>query len=205
MVLLVDQQFEHFFHKPLVQDVEGRTVLYFSDVSAAAKSTVDRHLWLDPVRALAAARVYQAHFSQLFPARAQEFEDRLKVFEGALGAVVQQYHSKFQTVAEAPYLVDHNAYSAFGERFGLALPFVLRQADEDALSAQTWVEAQTYAKLASCLVVDHVSEHALKLSKALDLPLVAVDPLGLQPKAQSYLMFVDQVAAEFLRCFNTKR
>lgn len=205
LVLLVDQQFEHFFHKPLAQNVEGRTVLYFSDVSPATQSVIDRHLWLDPVQALAAARVYKAHFSELFPARTQEFVDRLKGFERAVGASVQQYHSKFQNVTEVSYIVDHNAYSAFGERFGLASPFVLRQTDEDALSAQTWVEAQAYAKRASCLVVDHVSEHAHKLSKALELSLVAIDPLGLQPQAQSYLMLMDQVAAEFFRCFNTKR
>lgn len=142
------------------------------------------HLWLDPDHLLQAARALSATLIALLPDQRDALEARLARFSEDLARLGGELSALLAPVRNSRFVVIHEAYSPFGDAFGLNLHQAL--VDEHgnrggARHRHLWLEAAR-AGTVDCVIVG-VSAEEIKLQASLGLSAVkhiTLDPLGQQ-------------------------
>ncbi len=81
--------------------------------------SIDLHLWLDPENARTIARHMADKLAAADPANKAKYTDNLKDLERRLDNLTAELQKKLEPVRNQPYVVFHDAYRYFEERFGL--------------------------------------------------------------------------------------
>jgi len=81
--------------------------------------SIDLHLWLDPENARTIARHMADKLAAADPANKAKYTDNLKELERRLDNLTAELQKKLEPVRNQPYVVFHDAYRYFEERFGL--------------------------------------------------------------------------------------
>lgn len=85
----------------------------------AKKSGYDSHIWLDPNNANAiAARVAEV-LAQRFPEYASKFQTNAETLRASIEALAAELEDALKPVRGKPFVVFHDAYQYFEQRFGL--------------------------------------------------------------------------------------
>ena len=162
----------------------------------------DFHYWLDPDLVAEYYQLLAARLIDLAPTREAAIRAQLQQRLAALRDFEADAAARLAPFARRPVLVDHQAYGYFARHFNLNIAGAL--VDESGVNAGP----RTLAGLGQqrevrCVVVELLppSRRADKMAAQLNVPVVAVNPLGsgLAPEAG----FIDLLAAVtdgFVRC-----
>ena len=82
--------------------------------------TFDPHVWLDPANAKAMAAAVAVELAKADPANAAAYDGQCQAFEASLDEAVGQITAELAPVKDKPYIVFHDAYQYFEQRFGLS-------------------------------------------------------------------------------------
>lgn len=162
----------------------------------------DPHPWLDPDAALAFSRQLSERLAKLFPAQTAALAQRQQSFEKALAARVKTLEKRLATLPQRAFIAEHAAYGPFAERFGIASVGSLTDASGVAKGARNLWQLKNQDKT-GCVVVERLpgSKMARQLADDLEVPVIAIDPLGIAlPQNQGYPGLLEAVARGFERC-----
>lgn len=155
----------------------------------------DPHIWLNPANANIVANSIQQRLGlPISPVMSQKLLEKLK---GDLAP----YSSR-------AYLTHHDAYGHFVEAFGLRDSFSIRDASGNSQGARSQYQLRREVEAAgvSCIFIEPqlAEKDARGFSRELDLPLVELDPQGIEQQltADGYSQFMVKMAGQFKACFN---
>ena len=115
VVFWVGPRLENFL-RPALKTLSDRVVVVTLQDGAA-----DPHLWMDPVAMQGVAQRIADVYAGLRPARAEFFRANAARIQAALHREDQHLHQLFPPgQARRGYIVEHDAYSRFEARYGLA-------------------------------------------------------------------------------------
>lgn len=173
---------------------------------AHARGTRDPHLWLDPVnarrlagriaRALSAA--YPAH-KALFAANAEKLRARLAALDAELRAATRPLRGK-------PYIVFHDAYRYFEERYGLQPAGAVTISPDRIPGARRLKAIRDRIAMAQAICVFAEPQFEPKLVSTVTRGTGArrgtLDPLGagLPPGPDQYFTLMRNLAADLAAC-----
>ena len=81
--------------------------------------SLDMHVWLDPVNAGAMARRIARALSEVDPANAETYAANVETLRGRLDDLIAETAKKLTPARGRPFIVFHDAYIHFEDRFGL--------------------------------------------------------------------------------------
>jgi len=156
---------------------------------------IDPHIWLNPHNANILAAYIQVTLG--LPERTIITDRQIE----RLKAELAPHHDK-------SYLSHHDAYSHFANAFDLRAGLSLRDSTGAAKGAKSQYQLRTIAASdngAHCVFTErqYQSKDAQTLAAALQLPLVELDPQGLNQALNSngYAEFITGLIAQFKVCF----
>ncbi len=80
----------------------------------------DPHVWLDPQNGLTMARAITAALSKLDAKNADKYAANEKAFEEKLISMTQSIKAELAAIKDKPYIVFHDAYHYYENRFGIS-------------------------------------------------------------------------------------
>ena len=90
------------------------------DESEYEETGFDPHGWLDPVNATAMARMIASALAELDPAGAAGYERNAEDLARRLAELNEEIESELAPVRDLPFIVFHDAYRYFEDRYGLS-------------------------------------------------------------------------------------
>ena len=90
------------------------------DPGAHEDESFDMHIWLDPVNARTMVSAIAATLSAADPANALAYESNAQAVSGRLDELIGQIDADVVAVRGRPFIVFHDAYHYFEDRFGLS-------------------------------------------------------------------------------------
>ena len=89
------------------------------DHDAHRRGAFDMHIWLDPVNAGVMARAIASVLSEADPANAGTYSANAQALRPRLEELTAQIAAEMAPVRDKPFIVFHDAYRYFEDRFGL--------------------------------------------------------------------------------------
>ncbi len=207
LVLWVGPALERFLVKPLQTVAEERrlslaaTETLKQSIEGAGK---DPHIWLSPRNGILLAGAIAEQLSLTAPASAEIFRQRAKDLITRLHRLDDQLQRRFATLTEKGFGVYHNGYSHFVQAYGLHQIVAVTETPERPPGARHLYEVrrQLGQKNANCLFIEpyYRSKAAENLAAELGLPLLSLDPLGME--ATTYEGLLNQLAEGFSKCLS---
>lgn len=185
-----EQEHEHAAH-----DAHAEGVLNF-----------DPHIWLDPENGKAMANAIAAELSKIDPANAAAYAANAAQLASEIDATSKKISLELASVRDKPFIVFHDAYQYFEERFGLRAVGSITNISAASPSAQRLKEIR--GKLASAGVVCAFREPQFD-SKFVDAVIEGssarwgvLDPLGadLEPGPGVYPQLLHNLANSLRSC-----
>jgi zinc transport system substrate-binding protein len=102
----------------------------------------DPHVWLDPENAKAMAMAAASELSKADPANAATYEANAKAFTASLDKTSAEITASLAPIKDRPYVVFHDAYQYFENRFGLNAAGSIADVSAQAPSAQRLSEVR---------------------------------------------------------------
>ena len=176
----------------------------------------DLHLWLDPHRVEEVVAVMLEALLQTDPDNAPTYRANGKALLERLHLLDENLRGRInQLESGRSYIVFHDAYASFENRYGLRSAGALLSGDphghEHSPSAHRLAELrelllETSADI-GCVFVEPAFDPASAevLTEGTDVKTVVLDPLGtsIPPGADAYFLMMEDLAASFEECFAT--
>jgi zinc transport system substrate-binding protein len=170
----------------------------------------DPHIWLDPQNARAIAGMLADELIDADPGRAATYAANLKALADRLAMLDQDIARLMAEVKAAPFLVLHDAYQYFENRYGLTASGAITRRPEVRPSPRRIAEAK--ARLAESGAVCVFGEaqfpqaHAKAVADGTPAKFALLDPLGAsQPEtAEAYFGLMRALAEGFRGCLGRK-
>ena len=170
---------------------------------------VDMHVWLDPVNAAAMAHAVAAALRAADPANATAYDANAAAFADRLDELVERIAADTAHLRGKPFIVFHDAYRHFEERFGLtAAGSAVVSADRSPGARRISELRQKVQELGvGCVLAEpqfdgRVVEVIIEGSNA---QAGSVDPLGatLDSGPDLYFTLIGEMAASFNTCLSS--
>lgn len=166
----------------------------------------DAHAWLDPRNAIAFTRHLAARLAALDPASAAAYRDNAGAQVARLQALDRELAARIEPVRRVPYLVFHDAYHYFEDRYGLQP--IGAVAVDPARPPGAHRLAELHDRIEStgarCLFAEPQFEPKIVrvIQQATGVRTATLDPLGasLQPGAGLYEQLMNNLAADLVDC-----
>lgn len=146
------------------------------------EETVDPHLWLDPLNAKAFVRRIAETLAVADPQHAQAYADNAKAEQARLDDLVAELATTLAPVKGKGFIVFHDAYHYFENRFGVSAAGSITVSPETAPGAQrlTEVRAKIRELGATCVFSEPEFESSLVgvVLEGSDARPGVLDPLG---------------------------
>jgi zinc transport system substrate-binding protein len=170
----------------------------------------DPHVWLDPINAKAIVHEIEEALVKADPKNAKKYEANANRLNGELDQLVKELRAQLQPVQEKGFIVFHDAYQYFEQRFGVSaigsitvspevMPgaervSVLRKKIRDLKATCVFSEPQFEPKLATTLVENTSARTGV------------LDPLGasLTKGRNLYSQLVREMARSMKECLSAK-
>ena len=205
LVVWIGASFELFLAKPLEALAGDARVVTMMERAAAGQ---DPHIWLDPANARDMAQRIAGSLSEIDPDNRGRYQANTVDFAARLDALDSELRAALAPVAGRPYLVFHDAYVAFEQRYGLA------QVGAVTINLQRKPGARRIADLretiretgARCLFGEPQFSTALldTLIEGSEARIGVLDPLGagLAPGEEAYFTLMRNLAAGYIDCLD---
>lgn len=166
----------------------------------------DPHAWLDPQNAGAWLGTIAATLAQADPQNAAAYRRNAAEGQAELTALEAQMKAELKPSSERPFIVFHDAYQYFENRFGLEAAGSISLADGAAPGPQRLAEVQQKVRdlHIACAFREPQFDPALirTVFEGMDVTIGVLDPLGaeLTPGPDLYPQLLRQMAAAFNAC-----
>lgn len=212
VVFWVGPVLETFLRKPLAAlgDSVAVVALHEGDEQGRAHDHAeDAHLWLDPQQGVAIARQMATVLGRLRPESAARFAANAERFAAQVDSMDRNIRQRFALVGDdaRPYLVMHDAYGHFEQRYGLERAATYSETPEQQPGVRHMLalqrlfdegrvgcvlrEPQFRPSALDGMLADHPSV------RVVDLDLMAA---AIQPSSVAYIHFLRHFADQFLAC-----
>jgi zinc transport system substrate-binding protein len=168
----------------------------------------DPHVWLDPANAKAMAAAVAAELAKADPQNAAAYTANAEAFARSLDALSGQIAAELAPVQAVPYVVFHDAFQYFENRFGLSAAGSIADVSAKAPSAKRLreVRGKIAEVKAACVFREpqydgKVVQTVIEGTGARDGVL---DPLGaaIAPGAGAYQQLLSQLAKDLKACLS---
>ena len=168
-------------------------------------SGADAHAWLDPANARIWLGAIAAELSRLDPAHAATYAANAATGQAALAALEAELSAELAPLAEAGFVVFHDAYQYFEHRFGLSAAGAITFSDASAPSAGRIAELRDAVATmgAECVFAEpQFDQRLVDTVFAGSAKIGLLDPLGqdLTPGAALYEQMMRGMARAFSDC-----
>ena len=176
----------------------------------------DLHLWLDPHRVEEVVAVMLDALVQTDPDNASTYRANGKALLERLHLLDENLRERIERLESGrSYVVFHDAYASFEDRYGLRSAGALLSGDphghEHSPSAHRLTELRELLLETStdigCVFIEPAFDPASAkvLTEGTDVKLVVLDPLGtdIPAGADAYFLMMENLAASFEECFAT--
>lgn len=224
LVFWVGSDLEQFLTRPLASLAAGAIRIALGDLKEeeseeggsssedhehhdeAHQHAADAHVWLNPDRAMLMLGAIAEQLITLDPVHAQSYKDNAKVASDRILGLSLEIEQHLEPWLDVSYIVFHDAYGAFEERFSItgAIPFLLNP--ESGSGADRIQRMRTAIKRegAVCLFVEPQFGSAIVdvIGEGTNIRRGVLDPLGgeLEEGPDLYYDLLSNLADELVRC-----
>jgi zinc transport system substrate-binding protein len=166
----------------------------------------DPHAWLDPLNARVWLSAIAAELSRIDPDNAAIYQSNMVESQKQMDLLLDQLNQDLEPARAARFVVLHDGYRYFEDRFGVRALGAISQSDAAAPSAARVKDIRQAMEDAevSCLFTEIQLNSPLLTSIAseTDVKVVALDPLGgqLVPGGELYDKLMENMVKSFLSC-----
>ncbi|HHJ80418.1 MAG TPA: zinc ABC transporter substrate-binding protein [Candidatus Tenderia electrophaga] len=170
------------------------------------RGKTDAHLWLDPENALTIVRLVAARLSALDAGNAVTYKANGKRLQKKLLALDKQLKQTLAAVKQTPYLVFHDAYQYFEQRYGLLAIGAIMSGAENKPGARRLTQIRQRVKTAKARCVFSEPQFPSKLiqivTEGTNLKSATLDPMGmgLEPGETLYFELMHKLGQDLLGC-----
>ncbi|NIY80977.1 zinc ABC transporter solute-binding protein [Celeribacter sp. HF31] len=171
-----------------------------------AHEGIDGHAWLDPMNARVWLGVISEELAALDAENAETYRTNAAAAQEALDVKIAEIQAEMAPLADMNFIVFHDAYNYFENRFGLSAAGSISISDATAPSPARIREIQDKVKeIGITCVFSEPQFNAGLVNTVLDgteAKSAVIDPLGvdLTPGAAFYGEFMDELAGAFTAC-----
>lgn len=166
----------------------------------------DMHLWLDPENARVIVKEVAKTLSEADPTNASTYEQNAEAVDQRLATLIEETNAKLASVKEKRFIVFHDAYHYFEDRFELQPAGSISVNPEAPPSAQRVKEIQE--KIASanaaCVFAEPQFEPRIVtvVTEGTNTKAGQLDPLGanLEDGSDLYFNLIESLATSFVDC-----
>ena len=166
----------------------------------------DMHLWLDPENARVIVKQVAKTLSEADPTNASTYEQNAEAVDQRLATLIEETNARLASVMEKRFIVFHDAYHYFEDRFGLQPAGSISVNPEAPPSAQRVKEIQekiTSAN-AACVFAEPQFEPRIVtvVTEGTNTKAGQLDPLGanLEDGPDLYFNLIESLATSFVDC-----
>lgn len=166
----------------------------------------DGHIWLDPQNAKAIVAAVAQVLSEADPAHAGQFKANAKRLEIQLDALATELGAAMKPLQQKPFVVFHDAYQYFEDRFGLDAVGSITVSPEVQPSAKRLTELRRKLRTlhAVCVFAEPLFQPSLvaAVTEGTDARAGTLDPEGvtLAPGPDLYAALMRNLAANLKAC-----
>lgn len=166
----------------------------------------DMHLWLDPQNAKAFVHEIEETLSRLDPDNAETYAANAEALEARLDALIEETNAALEPVRDRRFIVFHDAYQYFENRFGLAAAGSITVSPEAIPGAQRVAEIKARVEElgATCVFAEPQFEPRLVQVVTEGTPARAgvLDPLGadLADGPELYFELIGNMSSALTTC-----
>ena len=166
----------------------------------------DPHVWLDPQNASAMASAVAAELAKADPANAETYRKNAEAFSASLDQLSGQLAAELAPVKTVPYVVFHDAYQYFEQRFGLSAAGSISDVSASAPSAKRLREVRAKIKDVKAACVFREPQYDGKVVATVIEDTNAregvLDPLGadIKPGPEAYQQLLTQLSKSLKDC-----
>lgn len=171
-----------------------------------AEEAADMHVWLDPENARAMAGAAAAALTKVDPERAEIYAANAKALNRRLDALDAELRGLLAPVADKPYIVFHDAYQYFENRYGLSPAGAITFSPERAPGARTLSEIRERIKSSGAVCVFREPQFEPDLVKTVVAGSFArvgvLDPIGadIAPGPDAYPTLLTRLGSSLSDC-----
>ena len=166
----------------------------------------DPHVWLDPVNARAMVREIVETLGRADPRRARRYQENGRTMVRRLQALDEEIRSRLGPVAGVPYIVFHDAYRYFEDRYGLNVAGSLTVSPERRPGARRVSEIRARVRRLGVVCVFAEPQFRLSLVRTVvagtGVRAAVLDPLGadLEAGPEQYFALMRRLTDSLVRC-----
>lgn len=203
LVIWIGDSFELFLTRPLAALADDARVVTLADLIGKDENP---HIWLDPLIAREIARRVADALSDLDARNRDRYETNAAAFSARIDGLDARLRRLLAPVADRPYLVFHDAYSAFERRYGLAMVGAVTINPQQKPGAKRLAALRQRIREtgARCLFGEPQFTPAVleTLIEGSSARIALLDPLGadLVPGPEAYFSLMDNLANGLRDC-----
>lgn len=177
--------------------------------SHSEPNSIDPHGWLDPVNAIYWVGVISEHLSTMDPGNAQRYERNAKVAQDRIKTLITELDEQLSQVRELPFVVFHDSYHYFEDRFRLFAKGAIALGDAELPGIRRMNELRNQLRSfnGACLFSEPQFNNRVAISLARDLNISTgiLDPLGaaLEQGPDLYFQLLQNLTQELSRCLSS--
>ncbi len=168
----------------------------------------DVHVWLDPVNAKALVHEIEEALVEADPENAEKYEANAKAVSAKLDSLVGEVSATLEPVKDKGFVVFHDAYQNFENRFGLSAVGSITVSPEVIPGAERVSEIQSKVKglKATCVFSEPQFEPKLvtTVTEGTSAKTGVLDPLGssIENGPELYFTLIRNMATSFKTCLS---
>ncbi len=172
-------------------------------------SEFDGHIWLDPVNAQHLIKEISARLKQADSENAQLYDTNAKAAINELDELLHEITHQTEKYHDAKFIVFHDAYQYFEERFGLKASGTVTTNLESGTGVQHLKELRHHVEEHNITCLFSEPQFPAKLIQTVqegtNLKTGVLDPLGanIEPGSALYNKLIKQMATSMTDCFES--
>ena len=170
---------------------------------------IDPHGWLDPVNATYWLQLIADRLAEIDPENASQYQSNTDVAQDQLRSLEAQIVAQLEPLAGLPFVVFHDSYHYFEDRFGVfaQAAIALGDAEMPGIRRMNALKEQLLAYDGACLFTEPQFSDRLvtSLTRGLDVTVASLDPVGstLPIGPRLYPQVLQQLADELQTCLTS--
>jgi len=178
-------------------DAKQGMQLISSGGCAHCHTSIDPHVWLDPINMLRFAQTVAQALSKVDPQHQSEYQHQLKIVEQQLNQLDQTLAAILQPLKDQTILVFHPSFGYLGQRYGFKQLSIQPEGKEpSARELKQLIDQSKQQALRTIFIQPNFDTRvAHTLSKSLNAQLVVVDPLA----GGSYAQMMQTLAQQLIQ------
>ena len=235
LIFRIDDNLENFLVKPLktlgrmarivtLSETRGLTELKYrslEDFTSSHKGHddheghhhggTDLHLWLDPKNAIQFVHKIETELKNADPKNSEAYGVNANQLRKQLNNLTKNISSQLQPLEKRPFIVFHDAYQYYENRFGLKAGGIITLNPEVPPSVKQVSKIRKELKGVGAACIFQEPQFNQRISKAVargtGTKVLSIDPLGaaIKPGPAMYVTLLGNITTSFKNCLMNKK